>query len=174
MPKTRQEKTVAVQDLTDKVKKSKSLVFVNFDNLKVKEIEELRKKCRAENVGYLVAKKTLMKIAFEEAGVQGTDPKAFEKGVATVFGYDDEVAPARIIQTFAKGHTALQTVGGILEGKFVSSEKVIELSKLPSREELLAKVVGSINAPISGFVNVLSGNLRGLVGVLSAIKNSKQ
>ncbi|MBI3290784.1 50S ribosomal protein L10 [Candidatus Falkowbacteria bacterium] len=114
-----------------------------------------------------------MKIGFKEAGIADTDPKTFNKGVATVFGYEDEVAPARVIQTFAKNHEALNTVGGILEGRFVGPEKIIELSRLPSRDELLAKVVGSINAPISGFVNVLAGNLRGLVGVLSAIKDSK-
>ena len=71
MPKTREQKKEMVKDLTQKVKDSKSLVFVNFDNLKVKEVEELRKNCRAENVGYLVAKKTLMKIAFKEAGILG-------------------------------------------------------------------------------------------------------
>lgn len=173
MAKTRQEKQTMVSDLTDKVKNAKSMVFVNFAGLKVKEVEELRKSCRAENVEYLVAKKTLMKIAFDEAGISGGNPRELNQSVATVFGYDDEVAPARIVQTFAKDHEALQTVGGVLEGSFVGSEKVIELSKLPSRDELLAKVVGSINAPVSGFVNVLAGNLRGLVGVLNAIKESK-
>ena len=165
MPKTRQEKEEAVKDLTEKVKNSKSLVFVDFDGLKVKEIEALRQKCREENVGYLVAKKTLMKLAFAEAGLTDTDPKTFDRGVATVFGYEDEVAPARIVSQFAKEHDALKTVGGVLEGKYVTSEKVIALSKLPSRDELLAKIVGSIN--------VLAGNLRGLVGVLNAIKDTK-
>lgn len=173
MPKTRQEKEVAVKDLTDKVEKAKSMVFVNFKGLKVKEVEELRKTCRAENVEYLVAKKTLMKLAFDKAGISGGNPRELDSSVATVFGYDDEVAPARIIQTFAKDHEALQTIGGVLEKNFVDQAKVIELSRLPSRDELLAKVVGSINAPISGFVNVLAGNLRGLVGVLNAIKESK-
>src|SRR3989344_2182023 len=155
MAKTKVQKQEAVKDFIEKLKKAKSLVFVNFDNLKVKEIEELRKNCRAENVDYLVAKKTLMKIGFKKAGIANTDPKTFAKGVATVFGYEDEVTPARIIQAFAKDHEALNTIGGVLEGKFVGPEKVIELSSLPSRDELLAKLVGSINAPISGFVNAL-------------------
>jgi len=173
MAKTKQQKEEIIKILTEDLKKAKSLVFVNFDGLKVKEVEELRKKCRAENIGYLVAKKTLMKKAFKDAGLEGVDPKSFEKEVATVFGYDDEVAPARIIQNFSKGHEALQAIGGILEGKFVAKDKIIELAKLPSRDELLAKVVGSIQAPVTGFVNVLSGNLRNLVYVLNAIKDNK-
>ncbi|NUM25195.1 MAG: 50S ribosomal protein L10 [Candidatus Buchananbacteria bacterium] len=173
MAKTRQKKEKMVKDLADKVGKAKSLVFVSFDGLKVKEVEELRRTFRAENVDYLVAKKTLMNVAFKEAGVEGFDSKAFTKEVATVIGYDDEVAPARMVEKFSKDHEALKSIGGVLEGKFVSREKVVELSKLPSRDELLAKVVGSINAPVSGFVNVLAGNLRNFVYVLNAIKSSK-
>ena len=172
MAKTRQQKEQALKDLIDKLKKAKSLVFVNFSDLKVKEIEELRKNCRVENVGYLVAKKTLMKRAFKDAGLD-IDPKSFDKEVATVFGFEDEVAPARIIQEFAKEHEALVAFGGVLESKFVDQAKVVELSKLPSKDELLAKVVGSIKAPVSGFVNVLAGNLRNLVYVLNAVKESK-
>jgi len=173
MPKTRQQKEAVIKDLAEKIKKAKSLVFVNFDGLKVKEIEQLRKKCRVENIDYLVAKKTLMKKAFKDAGLEEIDPKSFERETATVISYEDEVAPARIIQGFTKEHEALKAFGGVLEGKFVAKDKIIELSKLPSKDELLAKVVGSIKAPISGFVNVLAGNLRSLVYVLNAIKDSK-
>ena len=173
MAKTKQEKQDIVKDFTEKVKNSKSLVFANFAGLSVKETEELRKKCRTENVGYMVAKKTLMKIAFKEADIKDVDPKTFDNSIATVFGFEDEVAPARIVQEFSKEHEALQAFGGILEGLFVDQAKVIELSKLPSKEQLLAMVVGSIKAPVSGFVNVLSGNLRNLVYVLSAVKESK-
>ena len=173
MPKTRLQKEKALTDFSAKLKEAKSTVFVNFENLKVKEIEELRKKCRQENVDYLVTKKTLMKVGLKEAGIADIDYKVFDKSVASVFGINDEVAPARIIQSFAKTHEALNAFGGILEGKFVGREKVLELAKLPSREELLAKVLGSIKAPVSGFVNVLAGNLRNFVYVLNAIKDSK-
>lgn len=173
MPKTRLQKQKALNDFSEKLKQAKSTVFVNFENLKVKEIEELRKNCRQEQIDYLVTKKTLMKVAFKGAGIGDLDRKIFDKSVAAVFGTDDEVAPARIIQNFAKTHEALNVFGGILEGKFVGREKILELAKLPSREELLAKVLGSIKAPVSGFVNVLAGNLRGLVCVLNAIKDTK-
>lgn len=173
MAKTKQQKEDFIKDFKEKLDKAKSLVFVHFDGLKVKEIEELRKLFRAEKVEYVVAKKTLLKKVFEQAGIENYDPATFEKEVGVAFGIDDEVAPARIIQKFAKDHEALQAFGGVLENSFVGQEKVIELSKLPSKEELLAKVVGSINAPVSGFVNVLAGNLRNLVYVLSAVKDNK-
>jgi large subunit ribosomal protein L10 len=173
MAKTKQQKGKTITDLAKNIKDAKSIVFVNFSKLKVKEVEQLRKNCRKENVGYMVAKKTLMKIAFKDAGVKDIDPKAFDKETAIVFGYGDEVAPARVIFDFAKEHDALAAFGGILDGQYVNREKVNELALLPGKEVLLAKMIGSIKAPVSGFVNVLSGNLRNLVYVLNAIKENK-
>lgn len=173
MAKTRQQKEDFIKNFNEKLQQAKSIVFVHFDGLKVKEIEELRKLFRAEKIDYVVAKKTLLKKAFEKAGIENYDPATFEKEVGVAFGIEDEVAPARIIQQFSKNHEALQAFGGVLENSFVGQEKVIELSRLPSKEELLAKVVGTINAPVSGFVNALAGNLRKLVYVLSAVKDSK-
>lgn len=173
MPKTRQQKEDFIKDFNEKLQQAKSIVFVHFDGLKVKEIEDLRKLFRIEKIDYIVAKKTLLKKAFEQAGVENYDPATFEREVGVAFGIEDEVAPARIIQQFSKDHEALQAFGGVLENSFVGQEKIIELAKLPSREELLARVVSSINAPVSGFVNALAGNLRNLVYVLSAVRDSK-
>ncbi|OGY47622.1 MAG: 50S ribosomal protein L10 [Candidatus Buchananbacteria bacterium RIFCSPHIGHO2_01_FULL_47_11b] len=173
MAKTRKEKEVAVKDYSEKLTNALGLVFANFDGLSVKDVEALRKKCREQGIDYVVAKKTLMKRALAEAGIEGIDPKQFEKGVASVFSFDDEVAAAKVVGQFAKDHEALQPIGGLLEKKFIDSAMVMQLSKLPSKTELLAKVVGSIQAPVSGFVNVLAGNLRNLVYVINAIKESK-
>ncbi len=171
---SRQQKNEIVSDVSEKLKNAKGVVFAKFDGLKVGEIQELRSKCREENVFYGVIKKRLVKIAADEAGVEGFDPKAFDAGVATVISYDDEVAPARIVSTFAKDHELLSAVGGILENAFIDQEKVQELAKLPSKQELLAKAVGSMKAPVNNFVGVLAANLRNFVGVLSAIKDSKE
>lgn len=173
MAKTRLQKEKELNEFTQKLKEAKSAVFVNFDNLKVKEIEEFRKKCRAENVGYTVAKKTIMKLAFKEAGFDDVDPKSFDKSVGTLLSATDEVTPARIVADFSKQYQSMATLGGILEKKFVSKEKVVELSKLPSKQQLLGMLLGQINAPVSGFVTALSGNLRNLVYVLNAVKDSK-
>ena len=96
MPKTRQKKEAVVKDYTEKLGQAKGLVFANFSGLKVKEIETLRKQCRQEKVDYLVAKKTLMRLAFKASPVKDLDLKAFTSEVASLFSYDDEVAAARI------------------------------------------------------------------------------
>lgn len=173
MAKTKQQKEQTVQAYAEKLKQAKGVVFANFAGLNVKAVVELRNKCREQNVDYVVAKKTLMGFAFKAAGLEGIDTKMLPGSVATVFGRVDEVSAANVIGQFSKTHDALQPIGGILERRFIDGATVIQLSKLPSKQELLAKVAGSLQAPISGFVNVLAGNLRGLVGVLQAIKNSK-
>jgi large subunit ribosomal protein L10 len=170
---TRQQKEEIVQKITDSFNRTKSVVFADFQGLKMPEIEELRAKCIEQGLGYTVAKKTLLNIALEKVGIKDVDTRQIKGSLATVFGFEDEVAPAKIIADFAKSHEAIEIKGGILEGRVVPAEEVIKLSKLPSKTELYAKIVGSINAPVSGFVNVLAGNIRGLVYALNAIKESK-
>ncbi len=172
MAKTRQQKEEAVQGLATSIKDAKAAVFANFQGLKVSESEELRGKCRENNISYVATKKTLLGRALKEAGLE-VDTKTFEGGVATILGQDDEVAPAQIIADFAKDHELVTIFGGVLEGEFIDAAKVTELSKLPSKQQLLGQLVGTLNAPVSGFVNVLAGNMRGLVNVLNGIKESK-
>jgi large subunit ribosomal protein L10 len=174
MPKTREQKKEILSEISEKISKSKSIVFTKFNALGVKENEALRQELKKENSEYLVAKKTLLGIAFKENQIGGFDAKDLEGKVATIFGYEDEVLPAKIVDEFMKKHEGkIDFVGGILEGKFLSAQEVSALAKLPSKQELYAKIVGSINAPVSGFVNVLAGNLRGLVCVLKAIEEKK-
>ncbi len=172
MAKTKEQKEAAAQVLAENLKSAKAAVFANFQGLTVQETEELRGLCRENNIVLTASKKTLLKRALADVGLD-VDTKAFEGGVAAAFGTDDEVAPAQIVAKFAKDHDVVTLFGGILEGKYIDAAKVTELSKLPSKQELYAKLVGSINAPVSGFVNVLAGNLRNFVGVLNAIKEQK-
>lgn len=172
MAKTRQTKEQAVQELAENLKSAKSAVFANFQGLKVSESEELRNLCRKQGISYVASKKTLLKRALAELGMD-IDTKVFEGGPAVILGFEDEVAPAQIVADFAKKHKVVSLFGGTLEGQFIDSTKVAELSLLPSKEQLLARLVGSLNAPVSGFVNVLAGNLRGLVNVLNAVKDAK-
>ena len=123
-------------------------------------------------MGFIASKKTLLKRALEQAGLE-VDTKAFEGGVGVFCGNEDEVAPSKIVAGFAKDHEVMTIFGGILEGTFIEEGKIKELSKLPSKQELYAKLVGTINGPVSGFVNVLAGNMRGLVNVLNGIKEQK-
>lgn len=180
MPKTKEQKKEILRDLADKIKRAKSVIFAKFDVLGVKENEDLRNKLRAEDSEYYVAKKTLLDLAFKDSQVKDLKIRDFEGKVAAVFGYQDEIAPARIIGKFKKETPdKIDFIGGILDltapagSKFISSETIKALSELPSRQELYAKMVGSLKAPISGIVNVLAGNLRGLLCVLNAIKEKK-
>ena len=172
MAKTKQQKEQSIEVLSTGLKNAKSAVFANFQGLKVSESEELRAICRKQHILYVASKKTLLKKALIEAGLD-FDVKSFKGGVAAVIGTEDEVAAAQVIATFAKKHEIVEIFGGILEGKFIDTVKVKELSKLPSKQQLLGQLVGVLNAPVSGLVNVLAGNMRGLLNVLNGIKEAK-
>lgn len=171
MPKNRIQKQVIFRDLNEKIKKSKSVVFAGFNALGVKDNEALRLKLKAEGGEYYVAKKTLMNLALKENRLE-VNVRDLSGKLAVIFAYEDEVAPAKILGNFCKEKDKegkIFFLGGILDGKLLSKEDVLALSTLPSKKELYTKMLGSLNAPISGFVNVLAGNLRGLVNVLKAI-----
>lgn len=172
MPKSRQQKEATLSTLSAGLKSAKAAVFANFQGLTVAQADELRNLCRKEGVQVLVAKKTLLKKAFAGLGFEA-DPKVFQGGVATFYGTTDEVAPARIVNTFAKKNEVVAIFGGTLDGKYIDAVFVKNLAALPSKQELLGKLVGTLNAPVSGFVNVLAGNLRALVSVLNNIKEAK-
>jgi len=175
MPKSKIQKGEISRTLSEKIKKAKSMVFAGFNALGVKDNEALRAKLRAENSEYYVAKKTLLNRALQDNKLD-INVRDFDGKVAAIFSYEDEVAPAKILGNFRKDKDKegkIFFLGGILEGKLLSKKEVEDLSALPSKTELYAKLVGSLNAPISGFVNALAGNLRNLVNVLKAIEEKK-
>lgn len=167
---TKQQKQKIVEELTDKINRQKILVFTDFRGLKVDEISDLRNKLREIKSEYIVAKKTLVKLAFEKAKKE-VDLSQFDGSMALAFGYGDPVMPAKVIHNFSKEHKDLKILGGLTEDKFLTIEDVKELASIPSKEELLAKLVGSLKAPISGFINVLQGNIKNFIGVLNGIIN---
>ncbi len=175
MPKTRAQKEQKLVELTDKLSKMKGAVLVDYRGLKVKDAQKIREKSWAEEIDYEVIKKTLLKLALKGASLEGVvDPKALEGNIGLIVGYTDEAATAKFAASASKEVEAFKILGGLFEGKFVSTSQVQALAALPSRVELLGKLVGTLQAPVSGFVNVLAGNLRGLVQVLNSIKESKQ
>ena len=176
MPKTKEQKRTVLHELKDKISRAKSIIFTKYNALTVKDNEELRVKLREENNEYYVAKKTLFNLALKDKAIEGLDVKNFEGRIAAIFGYDDEVSPAKIVGEFKKDKEKtekIEFVGGILENKFIDANEVANLATLPSKQALYAKIVSSINAPVSGFVNVLAGNIRNLVQVLKAVGENK-
>jgi large subunit ribosomal protein L10 len=169
---TKIQKKKIVEDLTEKLENSKAVVFSDYKGLKVKDMMRLRKDLRKQGIDFGVTKKTLMSLAFKSAKIDA-DIKGMEGQLAIAISAQDEVEAAKIMAKTAKENENLKILGGILGISFLKKEEVMALSKLPSKEELLARLVGSINAPVSGFVNVLAANLRGLVNVLKAIEDNK-
>jgi large subunit ribosomal protein L10 len=172
MPKTREQKQQMIEGLAGKFGKMKSAVFTAVSGYTMEDADALRRKGREQGVELMVTKKTLLARALKEAGVL-VDETILEGSILTAVGLQDEVAPAKLIHEFFKDRESVRMVGGILEGKAMDAASVIQLAKLPSKQELLAKVVGSLNAPVSGFVRVLSDNLRGFLCALQAIKDRK-
>lgn len=173
MPKTKEQKKEILENIKEKISKSKSIVFSSDTGLNVKTVEELRKQLRESGGEYVVTKKTLLKLATKDLG-ESEVLDDLNGSVGVILSYDDEIAGAQLANKFAKNNESLELGGGVLEGKFILSDMVKRLATLPSKEELLAKLVGSLNSPMAGMVGVLSGNTRNLVGVLNAIKEKKQ
>ncbi|MBU4360961.1 50S ribosomal protein L10 [Candidatus Parcubacteria bacterium] len=170
MPKTKQQKEQVLKGLKNKIQDSNSLVISTFSNLNVNDDQQLRADLRKDGVQYEVAKKTLLKKAFKDNKMDGLAEDEL-LGNISVATSKDEVIGAKILSKFAKSRENFKIVGGILNKIWVDANKVAELAKLLTKPELIAKTVYTIKAPLTGFVNVLSGNIRGLVNVLNAIKN---
>jgi len=169
---TKTQKKQLVENLADKIKRQQSLVFTDIAKLNVKDMQVLRRELKKIGIEYKAAKKTLVNLALKKAK-KDIDVSEINGSLGLAFGYEDPLLPIKMIFKFAKKHNSLKVVGGIMEDRFLTFEEVEALSKIPSREELLAKLVWSIKGPISGLVNVLEGNMRNLIGVLNAIKSNK-
>jgi large subunit ribosomal protein L10 len=169
---TKKQKEEVVKDLADKIKRQKSLIFTDAKGVKVKDVQKIRRELKKLEAEYRVAKKTLMGIALKKEKKE-IDLSQFNGSVAASFGYKDPISLIKVLAKLAKENENFKILGGMVEGRVVSVAEIKALSRIPSREVLLAQLVGSIKSPISGFANVLQGNLRNLVGVLNAIKESK-
>ena len=173
MPQTKEQKKRTLEDLRDKVARQKAIVLLSITGVKVKDISELRKKLKAIGAELKVVKKTLANIIFKENKME-FDKKSFKTEVGFVFGFEDEVSPAKAVYQAFKDNENFKILGGFMGKVAKGAEDMITLAQLPSRQELFARLVGSLSSPVSGLVYVLKGNLKGLVLALNAIGKNKQ
>jgi len=169
---TRQQKEAIVVKLTDEIKESPACVFTDFKGLSANDMVELKQKLRESGSTFQVIKKKLLAIALKNNDIE-IDTKQLEGQIAVSVS-SDEVSSAKIIHETAKENENVKIVSGVLGEKLMTLEEVQALAKLPSRDELRAMLVGQLQAPISGFVNVLAGVPRSFVQVLDAVKEEKE
>ncbi len=149
---TRAKKEETVKKLKEIMEKSKSVTFVNFKGLSVEKANQARKQLRDEKVGYLVAKKTLIKKALDETGISGEMP-TLEGEIAIAYSEEDVIAPAREVYQFQKKESGtLSIAGGVFEGSYMDIDKMTEIATIPARQVLYGQFVNLINSPLQGLV----------------------
>jgi len=170
MAKTKEQKQELVKSIEEGLSRMRSAVFLDYYGLKVKEIDQLRRLLKEKACQYMVVKKTLLSIVLKKLNLN-IDQDEIKGGVGLVFGFESETEPAKLVVKFAKDHEQLKIQGGIMEKGFINAEMVEALANLPSKQELLSQLAGTIKGPINGFVYALKANLKNLVYILSSIKN---
>jgi large subunit ribosomal protein L10 len=168
----RPEKIAEVQAITDGFQSSQSIVMADFTGLSVHDMTEFRARCREINVQCRVVKNRLARIAADNADL-GFIKDHLTGPTALVMGPESQVDPAKLVAEFAKDHEQMQVKGGMVEGQLLDAEQVIALSKVPSKDELIAKMMGSINSPASGIVGTVSGVMGALARAIDAVSKQK-
>ena len=168
----REDKARVIEELTEKMRGS-SVVLVDFKGMNVAQSDRLRSRSREVGVDFVVAKNTLSQRAANEAGIEGLDE--FLVGPTALAFSDDPVVSAKLMAEFADEVEAFELKGGLLDGgRVMGTDDVVALSKLPGRDQLLAQLLGAIQAPVAGLVTVLNAPLRNLAVVLNQVAEQKQ
>lgn len=167
-----QKKIDTVNELTDKVKQAKALVFANYQGLKHKQLEELRKNLKKVQAEFVITKNTLIKRALGNDGKSVPDAD-LSGASATLFAFNDEASPVKELVNFFKSANLGTVRSGILGATPMNEVQVNKLASLPPKDVLLGKLVGQLQAPLYGLHNALSWNLRTLVWTLDAVKAKK-
>lgn len=170
----RKEKIVAA--LIEDLDKAGSVVLTDFTGVNVQDMTELRNQMRENNVNFTIVKNTLLNRVFNQLKVDKSEGiySMFEGPTALAYSAD-EVLPVKLIKKFALDHKGLpQIKGGLVSGETYEVSKMMELAEIPSRDELLARILGSANSPLQGFVSVTSGIIRKLFYTVLAVQESRK
>lgn len=170
---TKAFKNEKIEALKETVAKAKVAIVTDYRGLSVAEITNLRRALQKEGGDFTVVKNTLAKIAVKDTVFEPIT-EILQGSTAIAFGFDDEVSPAKVVSKFIKEAKKTEIIGGALDGKLLSAKEVDALSKLPSKEELYAKMLGCINSPASGIANCVNGVMRSLVIATEAVRKQKE
>jgi len=166
--KTRAQKSAEVSELTEEIGKASNAFLIDFKGITVPQVTELRKQVRETKSGYVVVKNTLALIALKDSPIVAMREQ-FTGPTAIAFNATDAVALAKALTRFAKDVPAVRFKGAMLDGQVVAAEQIQAIASLPTREELVAKLLFLLQSPIRGLVTVLQGNIRNLAVVLDQI-----
>jgi large subunit ribosomal protein L10 len=171
MPKTKAQKQTIVEKLEQQVEKTPSMVFVDVAGLKIKDLGVLRASLKKTGAKLQVAKKTLLAKVFEKRGIQA-NLKHMAGEIAAIFPASDPFPALKEAYKFAKINEHFKLRGAYLQGALQNEQHIMQLAQLPAREELLSQFMRTLTNPISGFMNVLQGNTKGLIRVLAQAKTA--
>ncbi|MCL4387501.1 50S ribosomal protein L10 [Patescibacteria group bacterium] len=171
--KNRQKKEEIVAEISEKIGKSKALVFTNYQGLTHIQLETLKKKLKPADADMAVTKNTLLKIALKNNGLKVEDEKSLGNATSTIFIYSDIIAPLKELAKFVKELNLPEVKFGILDKNPITKDQVLKLATLPSKEVLIAQFVSGLKSPIFGLHRALSWNLQKFVMTLNAIQAKK-
>lgn len=169
----RNEKVTEVENLKSRFQKTQVAILADYRGLSVSDLTDLRGRLRKSESSFKVVKNRLAKIAIKDTDYQVLD-EHFKGTVSLTTSATDPVGPAKVLTEFAKENEKLKILIGAMDGKALSAKEVAQLASMPSREELLAKLVGSMQAPIQNMANVLAQTIRQVLNVLNAVKEQKE
>jgi large subunit ribosomal protein L10 len=169
----RDEKEKIVAEVADTVRRSHGLFFTDFAGLTVEQVTELRREFYRAGVDYRVVKNTLIQKALEQVTGYDTVYQKLTGPTGIAFAYEDAIVPAKIIQKFKEKHSKLSLKVCVLEQQVYDGSRLTELARLPSRKEMMAAILGSIQAPLAGVPSVIQAVMRDLVSVIGEIEKKK-
>lgn len=173
MTLTRTQKEQLVEKMEGNLESSATILLVSYKGLKMTELDDLKKTLREQGIGFQIIKNSLFKIALKKANLT-IDEALLDQPVAVIWGAADEVMPAKLAVKFGKTAENLVILGGYVNKSYNDVDTIKKIAALPGREELYAKLVGTLNAPMYRLVNSLQGNLRSLVYILSQYQESRK
>jgi len=172
MSKTRTQKEELLNKYKDILKNGSGYLIVNSDKLDTATTTKLKIQLKDLGADYAVVKNSIFKVALQNTN-QPVQAQDFDGPTAVITFEEDPTGPAKLVKETQKETELMDAKGGVFEGEFLSASKVMELAEIGSREELLSRLVGTMNAPLSGFMNALTGNVRGLTMVLKGISEKE-